>query len=177
MDSTLKELIQKATINGFLTEANKKFILEKANEQGVSETEVSIYIEAFLKENSANDKTNEFNINSIDFKNIDWIDKLSYLFGFGILLSGLFPWIESHASTSFGSYNASLSGGSGLGYSIPFGLGALYFVYNLKLKAYRKYYGILITIISFLIGVSYDTHVSSSYGGFSEVEIQMLVLV
>ena len=58
MDSTLKELIQKATINGFLTEANKKFILEKANEQGISETEVNIYIEAFLKENSANDKTN-----------------------------------------------------------------------------------------------------------------------
>ena len=101
MDSTLKELIQKATINGFLSEANKKFILEKANEQGISETEVNIYIEAFLKENSANDKTNEFNVNSIDFKNIDWIDKLSYLFGFGILLSGLFPWIESHASKGF----------------------------------------------------------------------------
>lgn len=167
MDSTLKELIQKATINGFLSEANKKFILEKANEQGIPETEVNIYIEAFLKENSANDKTNEFNVNSIDFKNIDWIDKLSYLFGFGILLSGLFPWIESHASTSFGSYNASFSGGSGLGYSIPFGLGALYFGYNLKLKAYRKYYGIGVAFVSFLIGVSYETHISSSYGGFS----------
>ena len=45
MDQYLKELIEKATINGDLSEENKMFILQKANELWISEIEVNIYIE------------------------------------------------------------------------------------------------------------------------------------
>ena len=92
MNYELKELIEKSTINGSLSEKNKDYILEKAQNLGVSEIEVNIYIEAYLKENI----TNKININSINFRNINWFDKLSYLFGtafttFGLIIPLLLP--------------------------------------------------------------------------------------
>ena len=168
MDQYLKELIEKATINGDLSEENKMFILQKANELGISEIEVNIYIEASLQEKKPKKLDFKFNLNSSEISKSKWRDNLSYLFGVGILISGIFPWIEGHGSSSFGG-GYSVSGGGGLGYSIPFGIGALYFTYNNKIEHLRKYYGLAITLISILLIVSYENHISSSYGGHSAI--------
>jgi hypothetical protein len=166
MDLELKELIEKATINGSISDENKNYIIEKASKLGVSEIEAKIYIDAALKSNKKNDLKIDFE--KIDFNSINWIDKLSYAIGAIIILSGFLPWIEGHASSNFGfSTGASFNGGAGIFYSLPFGLGALYFVYNLSLKKFRKFYGLGLALFSLMLAMSYTTDYSSSYGGFS----------
>lgn len=52
MDQNLKELIQKATCNGFISDEHKIYIYEKSAEMGINKTEVDIYIQSYLNQNS-----------------------------------------------------------------------------------------------------------------------------
>lgn len=164
MDQNLKELIQKATINGEISEDNRNFILKKANEIGISEIEVNIYIEASLKENKSFGDF-KLNFNANDFSKLNLNGKLNYFIGFIILISGFFPWIEGHSSSSFGSASASVGGG--ILYSIPFGIGALFLAYNDKFKDFRKFYGLFVSFISIVLIVSYSSHSSASFMNIS----------
>jgi hypothetical protein len=162
MDQNLKELIQKATIDGNISEDNRNFILKKANEIGISDIEVNIYIEASLKENKSFGDF-KLNFSENDFSKLNLYDKLNYLIGFVILISGFFPWIEGHSSSSYGG--ASISVGGGIFYSIPFGVGALFLAYNNKYKNFRKFYGLFVAFVSIVLIASYSSHSSASFMG------------
>ena len=56
MDSQLKDLIDMATVSGHLSKEHEALILEKAQQQNISEVEIRLYIDNALRKNSSNEK-------------------------------------------------------------------------------------------------------------------------
>lgn len=173
MDSNLRELIEMATVNGNISSEHEKLIIEKAIAQGMSETEIRLYIDNSLRKNSSTKKTNipvntSLNNDKVDFKTLsigDWIILIGTLI---TAISGFFPWITASVSSSgFGqSYSSGASSNLGLMYSIPIAVSAFAVFYSKKLHKYLLYEGLGIVFIGVSLLFYYSSSTSASGGGF-----------
>lgn len=183
MDNNLKELIEMATVSGSLSNEHESLILEKANAQGISETEIRLYIDAALRKNSSNSNSNYtqnntfstdnfsqkgFSLNFKDFALPEWLIVLGILV---TAIAGFFPWVNSSVrSGGFGySYSGGASVGGGFFYSIPLATSAFFIFYRKSLQKYLIYEGIGIIFISIALYFSYSSKVTGGGGGISAI--------
>lgn len=177
MDKDIRELIESATINGTISEKEREFIVKKAIELGIDETEVNIFIKANLNKNAKEVNQNVLNtdikgqnentwIKFNEFKIGNWINLLGIIL---IFSSGFFPWLTSHASSSgFGqSFSGSSSIDGGFFYTLPLSIAAIFITLKRSYTNLRFYFGPLVMLLAVGLISSYTSKVGSSYGGVS----------
>lgn len=170
MDSHLKDLIDMATSSGQLSKEHEALILEKAQEQNISEVEIRLYIDTALRKNSSSqeqEKTNNEEWLKIkDFNIGNWITLLASLI---VMIAGFFPWIEAKVSSSgFGqSFSSGASSSVGFAYTIPFAVACFVNALKINLQKYRLYNGLLVIVVAIGLLVSYSSKTTAGYSGIS----------
>jgi hypothetical protein len=177
MDSTIKELIESATVNGTISEEERNYIIKKASEIGIDEIEVNIFIKANLQKNSLKLNPNDTNTTNKNFTENNWLKFNEFKLGnwiiiIGIILifiSGFLPWVTSRVSSSgFGqSYGGSGSIGGGFFYTLPLAIAAFLFAMKRNLNHLRIYFGPFVMVVAIGLVASYANSAGSSGFGFS----------
>ena len=170
MDSQLKDLIDMATVSGHLSKEHEALILEKAQQQNISEVEIKLYIDTALRKNTSTENKEESSkvewLKIKDFNVGNWITILA---SFVVMIAGFFPWIEAKVSSSgFGqSFSSGASSSVGFAYSFPFAL--ICFVNALKtsLHKYRLYNALLVIVVSIGLLIAYSSKTTAGYSGIS----------
>jgi hypothetical protein len=170
MDPQLKDLIDMATSSGHLSKEHEALILDKAQQQNISEVEIRLYIDTALRKNSYAQQvdpssTNEW-LKMKDFNLGNWITLGA---SFIIMIAGFFPWIEAKVSSSgFGqSYSGGASSSAGFAYSIPFAVACIVNALKINLQKYRLYIGLLVIIVATGLLFSYSSKTTAGYSGMS----------
>lgn len=170
MDSQLKDLIDMATVSGHLSKEHEALILEKAQQQNISEVEIRLYIDNALRKNSSNEKKEETNndewLKVKDFNVGNWITIIASLV---VMIAGFFPWIEAKVSSSgFGqSFSSGASSSVGFAYSFPFAIVCFANALKTSLHKYRLYNALLVIVVSIGLLVAYSSKTTAGYSGVS----------
>ena len=176
MENSIKELIDSATINGTISDAERNYIIKKANDLGIDEIEVNIFINANLKKNTSNSSNQANSINTIlnsdgwltfkDFNKGNWVMFIGILL---LFIAGFLPWVQGKISSSgFGSsYGHKGSVGGGFFYTFPLTIAGVFFAMKNNLTKYRIYFGPFVFLVMIGLIASYTSRHSASYGGIS----------
>jgi hypothetical protein len=170
MDSQLKDLIEMATSGGQLSKEHEALILEKAQQQNISEVEIRLYIDTALRKNSSTQKAKTISsdewLKIKDFNVGNWITLIG---SFVVMIAGFFPWIEAKVSSSgFGqSFSSGASSSVGFAYSIPFAVACFANALKINLQKYRLYNALLVIVVAIGLMVSYSSKTTAGFSGVS----------
>ncbi len=174
MEKTIQELIESATVNGNISEDEKSYIMKRANEIGIDEMEVNIFIKAYLNKNSSKSNVSDISTESLPASTEGWIKLKEFKFSnlimvlgsILIFISGFFPWIESSVTASgMGEYyNDGASANAGFVYSLPLGIMSILFAFKRNLIRFSSFYGLFVILTATYLAYSYET--SQSYSAF-----------
>ncbi len=178
MENSIRELIESATVNGTISDAERDYIIKKASEVGIDEIEVNIFIKANLQKNQNNIVTqNKSTKQSESFIEEGWLKFSDFKLGNWILLisvvlmffSGFLPWVKSSVSGTIlnNNYGSSGSIGGGIFYTLPLSITAIIFVMKRNLKKFCLFFGVFVIIVAIGLVASYTSKAGGSAGGAS----------
>ena len=175
MENSIRELIESATVNGSISDAEREYIIKKASEIGIDEIEVNIFIKSNLQKNQNNRETQNKSIKQNEsFIEEGWLKFSEFKLGNWILLisvvlmffSGFLPWVKSSVSGTVlnNNYGSSGSIGGGIFYTLPLSITAIIFVLKRNLKKFCLFFGVFVIIVAIGLVASYTSKVSGSAG-------------